>query len=171
MGCFCYAKTHLRWNVNCLRKQCDRLANLFARRYKKHIILTRRSQAYCRIWIYFSPNTEGGIFSKTRLTKFLWGGNPAACDPSIQAEGVFACTKEDLDFRKFLLRGTGNVSTECFLIAITHNVLKLYHKIQKDCLGSHSNWKMRHIINKGVMQIGKTRTSMNAPWSLYAPCP
>ena len=56
---------------------------------------------------------------------------------SIQAEGVFAYTKEDLDFRKFLLRGIGNVSTECFLIAIAHNVLKLHHKIQKDRLGSH----------------------------------
>ena len=52
-------------------------------------------------------------------------------------EGVFAYTKEDLDFRKFLLRGIGNVSTECFLIAIAHNVLKLHHKIQKDRLGSH----------------------------------
>ena len=56
---------------------------------------------------------------------------------SIQAEGVFAYTKEDLDFRRFLLRGIGNVSTECFLIAIAHNVLKLHHKIQKDRLGSH----------------------------------
>ena len=56
---------------------------------------------------------------------------------SIQAEGVFAYTKEDLDFRKFLMRGIGNVSTECFLIAIAHNVLKLHHKIQKDRLGSH----------------------------------
>ena len=56
---------------------------------------------------------------------------------SIQAEGVFAYTKEDLDFRRFLLRGIGNVSTECFLIAIAHNVLKLHHKIQKDRLGNH----------------------------------
>ena len=32
----------------------------------------------------------------------------------IQAEGIFAYTKEDLDFRKFLLRGTENVSAECF---------------------------------------------------------
>ena len=54
---------------------------------------------------------------------------------SIQAEGVFAYTKEDLDFRRFLLRGIGNVST--VLIAIAHNVLKLHHKIQKDRLGSH----------------------------------
>ena len=56
---------------------------------------------------------------------------------SIQAEGVFAYTKEDLDFRKFLLRGTENISAECFLMAIAHNILKLHHKIQKDRLGSH----------------------------------
>ena len=36
-----------------------------------------------------------------------------------------------------LLRGTGNVSTECFLMTIAHNVLKLHYKIQKDRLGSH----------------------------------
>jgi len=56
---------------------------------------------------------------------------------SIQAEGVFAYTKEDLDFRRFLLRGIEMVSTEWYLLAMAHNILKLHHKIQTDRLGSH----------------------------------
>ena len=48
---------------------------------------------------------------------------------SIQAEGVFAYTKEYLGFRRFLLRGIEVVSTEWFLLAIAHIVnVKNNHK-------------------------------------------
>jgi len=44
---------------------------------------------------------------------------------------------QHIDFRKFLLRRTGNGSTDFFLMAIAHNILKLHHKVQKDRLESH----------------------------------
>ena len=44
---------------------------------------------------------------------------------------------QHIDFRKFLLRRTGNGSTDFFLMAIAHNILKLHHIIQKDRLESH----------------------------------
>ena len=54
---------------------------------------------------------------------------------SIQAEGVFAMTKEDMGFRRFLLRGTVKVEVEWTLLSLAYNVLKLHHKIQKGRLG------------------------------------
>lgn len=35
---------------------------------------------------------------------------------SIQAEGVFAAIKEDLNFRRFLTRGNANVTVEWYLV-------------------------------------------------------
>lgn len=56
---------------------------------------------------------------------------------SIQAEGSFADTKEDMSFRRYLCRGTANVLAESTLLAIAHNVNKLHHKIQADKTGQH----------------------------------
>lgn len=56
---------------------------------------------------------------------------------SIQAEGVFAMIKEDMNFRRFLTRGKNTVSTEWFLLSMAFNILKLHHKTQTDRLGSH----------------------------------
>ena len=56
---------------------------------------------------------------------------------SIQAEGVFAMIKEDMDFRRFMMRGQRNVAVEWTLLSIAYNVLKLHHKIQNGRLGIH----------------------------------
>ena len=55
---------------------------------------------------------------------------------SIQAEGVFAMTKEDMGFRRFLLRGAVKVEVEWTLLSLAYNILKLHHKIQKGRLGT-----------------------------------
>lgn len=56
---------------------------------------------------------------------------------SIQAEGVFAVVKEDMNFRRFMMRGRRNVSVEWHLISMAYNIMKLHHKIQTGRLGSH----------------------------------
>ena len=56
---------------------------------------------------------------------------------SIQAEGVFAAIKEDLNFRRFLTRGNANVTVEWYLVSMAYNILKLHHKIQTGRLGTH----------------------------------
>ena len=55
---------------------------------------------------------------------------------SIQAEGTFALTKQDLDYRRFLCRGTPKVSAEWSLLAIAANLLKLHHKLKNGRLGT-----------------------------------
>ena len=55
---------------------------------------------------------------------------------SIQAEGVFAMTKEDMGFRRFLLRSAVKVKVEWTLLSLAYNILKLHHKIQKQRLGT-----------------------------------
>ena len=56
---------------------------------------------------------------------------------SIQAEGVFAMIKEDMNFRRFMLRGKKNVNVEWHLVSMAYNVLKLHHKIQSGRWGTH----------------------------------
>lgn len=56
---------------------------------------------------------------------------------SIQAEGVFAVVKEDMNFRRFMTRGHRNVSVEWHLISMAYDIMKLHHKIQTGRLGSH----------------------------------
>ena len=63
-------------------------------------------------------------------------------------EGVFAMVKEDMGFRRFLLRSTVKVEVEWTLLSLAYNVLKLHHKIQTGRLGTgfrpdyspSSNW-------------------------------
>ena len=55
---------------------------------------------------------------------------------SIQAEGTFAYIKQDLDFRRFLLRGNVKVAAEWLLFSLALNILRLHHKIQNGRLGS-----------------------------------
>ena len=55
---------------------------------------------------------------------------------SIQAEGVFAMIKEDMNFRRFLLRGNVKVAVEWTLLSLAYNILKLHHKIQNNRLGT-----------------------------------
>ncbi len=56
---------------------------------------------------------------------------------SIQSEGVFAMIKEDMNFRRFLMRGKKNVNVEWHLVSMAYNILKLHHKIQTGRLGTH----------------------------------
>lgn len=56
---------------------------------------------------------------------------------SIQVEGSFAELKQDMDFRRFLCRGTQNVLAESVLLAMAHNINKLHRKIQSGKTGRH----------------------------------
>ena len=56
---------------------------------------------------------------------------------SIQAEGVFAMIKGDMDFRRFMMRGKKNVAVEWCLVSMAYNILKLHHKAQTGRLGTH----------------------------------
>ena len=56
---------------------------------------------------------------------------------SIQAEGSFGELKQDMQFRRYLSRGTANVLAESVLLAMTKNVNKLHNKIQKGKTGRH----------------------------------
>ena len=55
---------------------------------------------------------------------------------SIQSEGVFAMVKEDMNFRRFLLRGHIKVTVEWTLLSLAYNILKLHNKLQKGRLGT-----------------------------------
>ena len=55
---------------------------------------------------------------------------------SIQAEGTFAFTKQDLNYRRFLCRGAPKVSAEWSLLSIAANILKLHYKLKNDRLGT-----------------------------------
>ena len=56
---------------------------------------------------------------------------------SIQAEGSFGELKQDMQFRRYLSRGTSNVLAESVLLAMARNVNKLHNKIQKGKTGKH----------------------------------
>ena len=56
---------------------------------------------------------------------------------SIQAEGAFGELKQDMQFRRYLSRGTSNVLAESILLAMAKNVNKLHNKIQKGKIGRH----------------------------------
>lgn len=71
------------------------------------------------------------IMVNTSLGKFL------RVNRSIQAEGSFAMTKEDMNFRRFLLRGKVKVDAEWTILSMAYNILKLYHKFLTGRLGTH----------------------------------
>lgn len=56
---------------------------------------------------------------------------------SIQAEGSFGELKQDMQFRRYLSRGTQNVTAESILLAMAHNINKLHNKIQNGKTGRH----------------------------------
>ena len=49
---------------------------------------------------------------------------------SIQAEGSFACVKQDMEFRRYMYYGKDNVTAQSVILAIAHNINKLHNKIQ-----------------------------------------
>lgn len=56
---------------------------------------------------------------------------------SIQVEGAFGVLKQDMGFRRFLLRGKIKVETAFLLIAMAYNINKLHNKIQANRCGTH----------------------------------
>jgi transposase len=56
---------------------------------------------------------------------------------SIQAEGSFGDLKQDMQFRRYLSKGTSNVLAESTLLAIARNINKLHNKIQNGRTGMH----------------------------------
>lgn len=56
---------------------------------------------------------------------------------SSQVEGAFGVLKQDLNFRRFLLRGQVKVQIELWLLAAAFNINKLHNKIQAKCCGSY----------------------------------
>ena len=56
---------------------------------------------------------------------------------SIQAEGSFGDLKQDMQFRRYLSKGTSNVLAESTLLAMARNINKLHNKIQKGRTGTH----------------------------------
>lgn len=56
---------------------------------------------------------------------------------SIQAEGSFGDIKQDMQFRRYLTKGTANVLAESTLLAIARNINKLHNKIQNGKTGTH----------------------------------
>ena len=56
---------------------------------------------------------------------------------SIQVEGAFGVLKQDMGFRRFLLRGKVKVHTELLLLGLAYNIKKLHNKIQAGRCGTH----------------------------------
>ena len=56
---------------------------------------------------------------------------------SIQAEGSFGDIKQDMQFRRYLSKGSANVLAESTLLAIARNINKLHNKIQNERTGTH----------------------------------
>lgn len=56
---------------------------------------------------------------------------------SIQVEGAFGVLKQDMGFRRFLLRGQVKVQTELFLLAVAFDINKLHSKIRTNRCGAY----------------------------------
>jgi transposase len=59
---------------------------------------------------------------------------------SIQVEGAFGILKQDMAFRRFLLRGQVKVQTELLLLAMAYNINKLHNKIQSGRCGAYLHY-------------------------------
>lgn len=56
---------------------------------------------------------------------------------SIQVEGAFGVLKQDMGFRRFLMRGSIKVYTEFLLFCMSYNINKLHNKIQSGRCGTY----------------------------------
>ena len=75
---------------------------------------------------------------------------------NIQAEGVFAMTKEDMGFRRFMLRSSVKVEVECMLLSLAYNLLKLHHKTRKQIeeFLENRNIKTVYMRDETIIDIG-----------------
>ena len=64
-------------------------------------------------------------------------GKQLRMNRSIQAEGSFGDMKQDMQFRRYLSKGTSNVLAKSTLLAMARNINKLHNKIQKGKTGVH----------------------------------
>lgn len=56
---------------------------------------------------------------------------------SIQAEGSFANTKEDMGMRRYSYRGRSNVLTQSIVVALAYNIMRLDNRIKTGRVGLH----------------------------------
>ena len=56
---------------------------------------------------------------------------------SVQVEGAFGVLKSDRNFRRFLMRGRTNISTELFLLCLAFDLQKFFSKLQRGKRKSH----------------------------------
>ena len=50
---------------------------------------------------------------------------------SIQVEGAFGVLKSNRKFKRFLMRGKTNISTELFLLCLAFDIQKFFSKLQR----------------------------------------
>ncbi|MBR3106382.1 MAG: transposase [Clostridia bacterium] len=74
------------------------------------------------------------LFSSSFLKS--WFGYQHITEASFHPILIHLLLKEDLDFRRFLLRGKEKVKGEWLLFSLALNILKLHHKIQNERLGT-----------------------------------
>jgi len=55
-------------------------------------------------------------------------GTELRMNRSIQSEGAFAVIKEDYGFRRFMLRGMKNITTEINLLSLAYNIFEIAYK-------------------------------------------
>jgi hypothetical protein len=56
---------------------------------------------------------------------------------SIQVEGAFGVLKNDRKFKRFLMRGRTNISTELYLLCLAFDLKKLWSKCNAGRLKTH----------------------------------
>ena len=56
---------------------------------------------------------------------------------SIQVEGAFGVLKSNRKFKRFLMRGKTNISTELFLLCLAFDLQKFFSKLQRGKRKSH----------------------------------
>ena len=99
---------------------CPYLGKCYKGKYGKQIRISPHFDAY-------REESEKNISSEEGILLRI--------NRSIQAEGVFGITKQDMGFTRFLTRGKGMVMTEYTLLAFGFNINKLHHRIQEDRVG------------------------------------
>ena len=99
---------------------CPYLGKCYRGKYAKEIRVAEKFHAY-------RAESERNICSEEGVLLRI--------NRSIQAEGVFGITKQDMGFTRFLTRGKENVKTEYLLLAFGFNINKLHYRIQGDRLG------------------------------------
>ncbi len=99
---------------------CPYLGTCYKGKYNKQIQVTPLFDAY-REESEKNIRSEEGILLRVNR--------------SIQAEGVFGITKQDMGFTRFQTRGIQMVRTEYLLLAFGFNLNKLHNRIQNDRFG------------------------------------